>query len=186
MGECATMTAACMTVTIDGREWTLSPVTLEDLGMLERWIESRPIRMVQSALDGLADRERQYLLALAFGESIKRQTTLGTESGRGELESIESVAYLFWLSLRVRHPDVTREVAARMLRTDNVELIKAALDKASGLQDAARITAEGPSNGRGTAAPRYDVMGTAAPLPTTNPTTMPSEPSSAGRPRSES
>jgi len=150
MGECAAMAGVGMPVIIDGRTWHLSPVTLEDLGLLERWVEAHPIRMVQSALDGLDDRHRQYLLALAFGESIKRQVTLGTASGEGLLGSIEATAFLFWLSIRVKHPEITRDQAGRMLRTDNVELVKAALDKASGLRDAAKAKpAEGPETGRG-------------------------------------
>lgn len=96
----STATAAPSEITLDGKPYIISKLTLRDLGYIEQWMRDS---LVASGRENIKDpeltkSERVLILQEAYAAAAK--TSLGTDYAMAMLESVEGMLRLAWFSLR--------------------------------------------------------------------------------------
>ena len=128
---------APLSITHEGREYTLSPLELGDFAELERWLQVLPYDLAARKLTALGKQAtpevRKDILADAKAESS--DSAVWSPGFGRKLASLEGTAYLLYLSLRHAHPDITRENAGRLILMGDIEEWQRRLDVISGLAD---------------------------------------------------
>jgi len=135
----STATAAPSEITIDGKDYIVSKLTLRDLGYIEQWMRDA---LVASGRENIKDpeltnSERQLVLKEAYAAAA--QTSLGNDFASAMLESIEGLLRLAWLSLRKENMIIVGKNACK-LTLDNVaeilhsrDVLLSIVDMAAGL-----------------------------------------------------
>lgn len=128
-----------LSVTIGGKAYRFSELTLDGLGRLQAWINKHcvnPLDSIKSGLDGFSEEDRRTLLDQARKEykswppdiktSRGKKAVLGSEPGEGgEPGQIE----VLFEGLRVHQPETTREQSREIygaLTKEAMKLAKAA------------------------------------------------------------
>jgi len=112
------LTAADHTVTIAGRTYRLSPLTLADYGEIENRILAKrpdPLAVVREKFDGLTESQQQFLLGRAYDRAAAAQLVTAEEL-RQWRDTPEGICYRFWLMVRKSKPEITLEEASELLR----------------------------------------------------------------------
>ena len=112
----ATLTAAPVTLTLNGVEYRMSPLTDADMGELERWIQRQVLEVARESLPPLPDpgdshaylvckNEREMIIRMAIEESCR--ASLDSAMGMNLLSSLQGLARIYWMQLRKHHPQIT-------------------------------------------------------------------------------
>ena len=121
-----------------GETYELSPLEFDDLGKMEQWLQDRPLRVVEGQLernpDSYSPALREKLLYEAFKEG-QRTTVQDTDAVREAFGSVEGARQVMYLLLQKKHPDITEETAAGIVRTRNLEEMQTLMDSVSGLKE---------------------------------------------------
>jgi len=121
----AVITAAPTTFKLGGKLFQMSPMTDEDHGIMDRWIQSRHVSMARETLPADApDKQRELTERVALSQA----STMTFMSGAGVLlmKTAEGAAMLFWCGIRRNHPDMTPEdVRALLMQPGNLNKIQA-------------------------------------------------------------
>ena len=122
-------------ITLGGTEYVLSPLTVDDLAEMERWIEDLPLQHARRVLathgDMFSEEQKDRVLMAAVEEG----KTISLSTGAPALESMEGVRILLWLSLRHEHPEVKCEDVFKLLAISDLDAIKTTLDEVSGMKE---------------------------------------------------
>jgi hypothetical protein len=145
------LTGRPLTLAIDGRDYAFHPVTLEDLGAIQRWLDTRtanPLDQLRGKLDGFTPEQQRTLLELAI-DRMARKPVIGSPEAAALLSSAAGIAEFLYLSVRKGDPDFTREDAERLLgKLDAATLAQVsteAMGRVLGERDDPK--AAGPANG---------------------------------------
>lgn len=106
-------TAAFMKVMLGDKEYRISPLQDCDFGAFERWVQKRYLATTKENLDGLTEDQVNRQLDRAF-ERASMITFASPEAG-ALMSSLEGAVFLFWLSIRKEHPDLTEEDVGKLL-----------------------------------------------------------------------
>ncbi len=155
MAELSDATKAPATITVDGKEWRLSPLEIRDFGEVERWLEVLPFERTRRKIAALGEVATPELIQkmLAAAEAESKSMGLASIGTAGEsddavtraLNSLEGVQLLFYLSVRKAHPEVTREAASGLMQAEIIDDVRGVLDRVSGL-DADDAGADRPTD----------------------------------------
>lgn len=118
MGEAAQATGAPRPVRYNGETYQLAPLSIPDLGLFEVWLEDRAYRKVErqrDRLDPVTYQERIDAVTRAVGAD---QFAYGSEAYGEAVRSEAGARHLFYLALRLNHPDMTEELAAKIWDSD--------------------------------------------------------------------
>ena len=111
----AQATAALSTVKLGKREFLLSPMTDEDYGILDRWIQHKHVNVARDTLAEDATEaqiERTERIALMQAS----QLCFLSEAGSNIIgSSVEGWAMILWCTARRNHPDMTPELFREIL-----------------------------------------------------------------------
>lgn len=137
MGELTDAAGArhSMQITVDGKTWQLSPITLGDFAELESWMEMLPLTNIKPHLDGLQADERKMLLEQAYQDCKPGSISLSSPEAARAMQSLRGVRLLLFFSLRKMHPDITVDQASSIARIDNLEEMHDIIARLSGLDD---------------------------------------------------
>ena len=127
--------AAVLVIEHGGREYSFSPLTIADLGALERWMETLPIERARRRIAAwgpdITPEQRAEIIAKAE-EAAAKSTAMSVDSAQ-LINSVEGTVYLLYLALRGEQPDITREQVAKMVKPDQLEEWQDKLDRLAGL-----------------------------------------------------
>lgn len=135
------LTGSGGTVTIGGRLLTIRQLTLGDWGMLRARMKEKMPRPMATFIEEMKailpmkefdpegyEKCRERLLIQAHEDELAGKAG-GTPAGVTEAaSSMESIAYMLWLSCRRDHPAETVESLQAGLDSENIDLIKEKLD----------------------------------------------------------
>ena len=113
MTTTAEATAAFVRVTLGGTTYRVSPLQDKDFGVFERWVQQRFLDVVKQNLEGLTEDQATRQLDRAF-ERAGSITFISPEAS-ALMASVEGAVFLFWLSVRHEHPDVTESQLTKLL-----------------------------------------------------------------------
>lgn len=117
MNGLAELVAAPWSLTIDGRDYWLSPLRLTDWGLIEaRLVAQRrdPLEVAARALDGLPPEAHRPLVEAAL-KAAAAPRAASLDEVLAFTASAEGLALVFWLSLRQRQPQIDQAQAAALL-----------------------------------------------------------------------
>ena len=132
------ITAAAWCQAIDGKQYWFEPLTLRDWGLIEQRITQRrphPLEEAKTQLDGMAEADKRTLLE----EALRRATAVSRASSdevTQYLSTCEGAAFMFWLSIRKRHPEITEERATELLNrfgAENLRGLQSRIDGCAGI-----------------------------------------------------
>lgn len=126
-------------ITIDGVEYrTSSQITLGWRAEIEAYILSRRPSFMKTVADSLKDVPKEYHDKI-LAEAVRRQAMASTvfdEEVECFLNTLEGVAFFFWLAVRENHPEI-KSAADALAIVSKIELSDAAdkLAEATGLHN---------------------------------------------------
>ena len=149
---------------VDGREYRFYPLTLDDMGDLQAWVESvspDPFSLAHAQINGgrFTVDQGKYLLKTAMEMAARGAPKLGTDEADLLLQSPDGVKEVLYLSVRKGDPAFTRGDALALFRTITQNDV-ATLFRTSGLVDAGIL---------GGADPDPKAPGSATPTPADGP-----------------
>lgn len=128
----AEATAAPADISLAGETYRMSPLTDQDLGEIDRWLQSRVLDIARASItSAMTETERRDTMdaAMRHASSI----SMSTPEGVRVMNSLDGTAMLIWLGLRHNHPDLTRQQVREKLNDDRT--IEAAMDRFDLLND---------------------------------------------------
>ncbi len=145
MADLGTATAAPISIKIKGEKYSLSPLTWEDYGEYERWMQSVALEQLshESIQQLPADQRREVQAhitdraAHVCWDVSEFDKSEGAELSRRIATSTRGVAQMLWLGMRKHHEDMKVECIERAIVEDTEladELI-AALDRVNAIPD---------------------------------------------------
>jgi hypothetical protein len=135
------MASAGRTLELGGRTYMLSRSRKIDIDDFLTWLESElrklpsPVDAVKPSLEGMPEKLQERLLDMAYVD-LKAQWELDGPNSRRIQDSLSGTAYLAWLHLRARHPELTYEEVKGLIDREEVDLeqMQAELDELKGLR----------------------------------------------------
>lgn len=125
----------------EGKEYTLSPVSVGALGEFVGWAKNLPFddlaeRVEQIEKHGLpcSDEMKEGWVQEAV-ELSKELEHINKPACQALMQDIRGVRFILWQSLKVKHPDMTQELAESLVTVEALQGIQAKLDNVSGLGD---------------------------------------------------
>lgn len=109
--------SAPVPVTLDGREYRFSPLTLEDIEELDNWVRYQYMSRVLASMPKNADKTDREL---AMGIAQRTCVNLTWLSGQGAtmIASHKGAMKIAQLALSKRHPELTEERLQTILAKD--------------------------------------------------------------------
>lgn len=109
-------------VEIEGEHYEFTPLKVSDIvGPVTDYMKMSPIAALLKQRDAFEPEIFEELMIKAQEES--KSVELGTESFSDNVFKPKNVVYIFWLSLRKKHPEIKKIEFDKLLQ-DNGELIK--------------------------------------------------------------
>ncbi len=118
------LTAAEGTIRIGEQTFRLGQLTLADYGEIENRVVSRrrdPVSLAVGNLDGLGEKQQEFLLGRAFDEAAGGKVAGAREIDRWR-QTPDGYCYLFWMMVRKGHPEVTLQRAGQLLASLTIEI----------------------------------------------------------------
>jgi len=132
------LTAAPRTLTLAGRQFTVSPLELREWGKLQGWLKDfgqSPLKAVAAGLESLSEADRRTVLSMAMEKQLRWPPRVATTEW---FEAISSAtggdAQFLWAVLSKHQPDLTIEEADRLAQSASVEESQALVLLAIGLE----------------------------------------------------
>ncbi len=135
MATLAEATQAPTTIKIGDKAYRLSPLTLFDYGVVDKWLTMLPFERAAGKMAAMGDALTQTMqdLFLAQAEEESKAAGIGHESAASGLSTVEGTAMILWLSIKKEYPEITRQAAAELISADTLEDWQKALDDVSGM-----------------------------------------------------
>lgn len=127
----AALTAQPVPLTVRGRTYHVHPLTLNDLGQLQAWIDAQhpdPLAVAQANLSRFNVAQQKHLLAIALELAAKPKPRLGTPEADAFLLSIDGIREVLFLTIAKGDPKFTRDEAAVLLQDITEQELQRALE----------------------------------------------------------
>lgn len=119
--------AAPRTLNVNGREYLITPLTLDDYCEYTAWLKDRYVDEVRRHLDGLDAEDRRALLmdaiektrSMGHTRNAKGSVDLSPELKRIATEPLGQIR-LLWMAMRRRQPDITPQDVSNLLTSESV------------------------------------------------------------------
>lgn len=116
----AKTTAAPSTVTLNGKEYKISPLKDVDWGELENWVKDSLIAFAERSTKNLPETQQMELIKHAYDKAAF--LTVDSPEVIRRLASIDGVCMLILLSLRPHYPEMTLESVKELLASSNADV----------------------------------------------------------------
>ncbi|KKN89729.1 hypothetical protein LCGC14_0235750 [marine sediment metagenome] len=108
-----------VTLTIKGKEYEFSPITLGDLADFEKHIRSEKLNIFMLEAKDLPVAERKEIIIELCRQGLD---PLAVEQ---HMNSLDGVRFLLWKSLSKKHPDLTLDGVSELVDMQNLEEVSA-------------------------------------------------------------
>ncbi|GIK14999.1 MAG: hypothetical protein BroJett002_37060 [Candidatus Brocadia sinica] len=110
MNEVNKITGNGINITLDGKDYILSPLTINDIGEIEIFAKAERIKALLLVNPGLSIKEQINIM----------KTPLTPEEIEGVTNSIHGAIYYIWLSMKHAQPDITLDEVKKLVSRDNL------------------------------------------------------------------
>lgn len=163
MTSLSNLTAQPKKLTVGGTDYFLHPLTLDDLGQLQSWIDSQfpdPFQVIGKAIatGNYTVAQQQYLFSQALERSTRPRNLIGTPEADRLLQTVDGMKRMLCLSIRKGRPEFTEEEAEalyRQLGLGDVQAAFAATEVGQVMADPKGPTTKRPPNGNSTSRGRH-------------------------------
>ena len=110
------MSASGGEVELAGKKYYLEPLTDKDYGEFENWLRLRPIIIARqniAAIPGITQEEKEILLKEAM--RLSAEINMVSVEGMRVMNTLDGAAYVTWLGLRKRQPELTFDKVRELL-----------------------------------------------------------------------
>lgn len=153
MADLADITAAGRSDVIPGH--ILSPLTLRDYGSCELEWEAQARADALVMAGGMPDADRRSFIEQTVARIAGGRYAFGSQGFDDAALKTQNLPFLLYLSLRRKHPDMTREKAAEFLDGDNAPDIQSAVLSLAGYEVKKKETSSSPAEpSTGTPSPK--------------------------------
>ena len=140
MNDLASLNGKPRILRVDGREYRFYPLTLDDLGELQAWVDSvtpDPFAIAHDQINSgrFTVDQGKHILRIAMEMSAKGAPKLGTDEADALLQSSDGVKQVLFLAIRKGEPTFTMADAVALFRKVTQADV-AALFRKSGLIEA--------------------------------------------------
>lgn len=117
MRTLAELTAADSQMTIGGKVYTITPLSMRDYGKITQRITSErgdAVKVARELCEGLPPEDRKAILDRAFTEATRAKHVTAEELEAWRW-SIPGFCFCFWLMLLPKHPELTEDDTVRLI-----------------------------------------------------------------------
>jgi hypothetical protein len=117
MNDLANLTGQPQKLAVDGRTYLIRPLTLDDFGALQQWVNEQfpdPMAIAQASLNGLSVEAQKFLIKEAFAAASRPKPKLGTPEADALTNSLDGLREMLFLMIRRDDPSFTREAAVAL------------------------------------------------------------------------
>ena len=125
-------------IVIGGKTYRMMPMTALDRSEIEHEIKRArgdPIDVVRRLTEGLSPEQAKPFLETAYDDAKEAKYVTVKELNNWST-SLDGACFQFWLSIRRKHPEVTREDAVRLMEQLGEEQWASVMEATAGLPDA--------------------------------------------------
>src|SRR4051794_27592650 len=117
--DLATLTNTPRTLTVDGRDYRIHPLTLNDLGELQEWVNTQLPDPVEAIADSpgfkrLPPEAQKYAIRCAVELASKGKRRLGSPEATELINSTDGVCQLLFLTIKRGDPAFTQDDARKL------------------------------------------------------------------------
>jgi hypothetical protein len=134
--------------TFKDQTYKISPWTYKIQGQFETYLEKEAIQSAQRMGKLLGPDQAQALLNKVHDDIVKKKYTFGSALVAEALNTIAHQEYLFWLMLRINHPEVTLDLVREMFEAD-LEAMYRAMNEANADPQKTESPKESPTPSNG-------------------------------------
>lgn len=121
MSDAAATLAAPIVLRHKDKDYPLSPLTLDDMSMFERWLENRAFDTITVRKGHIDDDDYNRLLTAWIGQCASGQYRCGSKIGRAACSSEDGMRFLFFLMLAKETPSMTQKISDRIFDEQRAE-----------------------------------------------------------------
>lgn len=118
MNEVNKITGNGMNITLNGKDYILSPLTINDIGEIEIFAKAERIKALLLVNPSLSIKEQIEIM----------KTSLSPEEVEGVTSSIHGAIYYIWLSLKHAQPDILLSEVKELVSKENLRDILSLVD----------------------------------------------------------
>jgi hypothetical protein len=131
MNSLSNLTAQPRKLTVAGQSYDLHPLTLDDLGQLQAWIDGQfpdPFEVIRDAIarNNYTVAQQQYLFGQAMEMATRPRRLIGTPEADRLLQSLDGTKKLLTLSIRKGRPEFTDGEAEDLYKAMDLVSLQAA------------------------------------------------------------
>lgn len=108
----------------EGKTYTCSPWTFRIQGEFERYLEDNAIQKVKLMKPNLTEEEYKSLVASVHKDIASGQYSFGSETVSKAISTLVHFRVLFFLCLRVNHPEVNMQFVDELLKNRLEEMME--------------------------------------------------------------
>lgn len=121
MSDLPQVMASPIEMTLNGKKYKLSPLSLGDMADFEAWVISQRIEAVLNYAGPLTPTERAQVISEIYNNS--NQVVISQEMG-----TMKGMLHLFWCSMKKHQPEITKEDVSNLVSLDNLDKMSALID----------------------------------------------------------
>lgn len=112
--------------------FVLSPFSIEMFEMAEQEFSRKHLAVTASAAENVTDRIAQMMLQIANNDVANRRFAFDTPGYRVCAFTNSNLPFMLWLSLSVKHPQLSQAEASKLLTSENEGAIRKAIFELQG------------------------------------------------------
>jgi len=122
MADAAAALAAPVTIRHRGKEYALSPLTLDGIAMFERWLENRAFETIELRKGQIPQEDYETLLGAWIEQCAAGRYRWGSKAAQRAARTKEGMTFLLFVQLAERNPTMTQTLAAEILESSVSEV----------------------------------------------------------------
>lgn len=115
MSDAAAALAAPISIKHKGKEYPLSPLSLDMIAMFERWLENRAFETIELRKGGVSEDDYERLLGSWVEQCASGRYRWAGKAAQRAARTKEGMSFLLFVQLAEKNPQMTQRLAAEIL-----------------------------------------------------------------------
>lgn len=121
MADAAAALATPTNIKHGGKEYELSPLTLDMLAMFERWLENRAFEAIQVRKGQVAEDDYERLLSAWVEQCASGRYRWGSRTAQRAARTKDGMGFLFFVQLAAKNQAMSQRLATEIMESQLAE-----------------------------------------------------------------
>jgi hypothetical protein len=112
--------------------YVLSKFDIASYGEVEAELKRQHLAVAAASAEGFSDQLRDKIIGAALAQIAAGAFAWGRAGYDAQCQSLQTLPFLLWINLRIKHPQVTRGEAAALITPENTFILRRAILESMG------------------------------------------------------